>query len=81
MLAQQLFSPDRDTVPKHRKSLKELKSEADDLGYGPRKWAALAGIPWQTVYKRLANERSCRLFEYDRLAAAVDKMKSEHAAK
>ena len=68
-------------MPKNRKSLRELKNEAKGFGYGPRKWAELAGLPWQTVYKRIANERSCRLFEYDRLAAAVDKMKSEHVTK
>jgi hypothetical protein len=60
-----------------RKSLKELKNEAKQLGYGVRKWSALAGLPWQSVYRKIENERSLRVTEYDQLAAAVERMKGE----
>ena len=57
------------------KTLKELKNEAKSLGYGVRKWAAMAGLPWQSVYRKIENERSLRHSEYQRLVAAIEQMK------
>ncbi|OWK42038.1 hypothetical protein [Fimbriiglobus ruber] len=58
-----------------RKSLKELKNEAKERGYGVRKWAELAGLPWQIVYRRIGNEEALRISEYERLVSAIEKMK------
>ena len=64
-------------MAEHRKTLKQLKEEARLLGYGVRKWSALAGLPWQSVYRKLSNERLLRMSEYDLLVEAVDRMKQE----
>jgi len=58
------------------KTLKQLKNEAKDLGFGVRKWAAMAGLPWQVVYRRLGNEKTVRLSEYLSLEKAVEQMKT-----
>lgn len=64
-------------MAKNRKSLKQLKTEAKQMGYGVRRWAALAGLPWQSVYRKISREETLLLHEYDKLEAAVEQMKGE----
>ena len=64
-------------MQEQRKSLMQLKNEAKKLGYGVRKWATIADIPWQSLYRKIKNESTLRLSEYDRLLAAVENMKGK----
>jgi hypothetical protein len=71
------FLRDETQMNQSRKSLKQLKSEAKAMGYGVRKWAAMAGLPWQSLYRKINREDTLLLHEYDKLEAAVEQMKGE----
>lgn len=71
------MSGNADNTSMHFKPLNELKVELGELGYSVRQWSAKAGLPWQRVYTKLANERTLRIFEYEQLLNAYEQIKGE----
>lgn len=55
-----------------RKSLIDMQKEAKSHGVSARRFCELAGIPWQSFYRKRHKEGLVRLSEYDKLTAALE---------
>lgn len=59
------------------KSLKQIKKEAEAAGVSVQKLCKKAGLPWQSFYRKLHKPKLLKLHEYDKLIAALDKLRAE----
>lgn len=64
-------------MSKQVNALEELKQQVLDTGFTVREWAADAGLPWQSVYRRIANPLSTRFGEYEKLLKSMERLKKK----